>query len=496
MKATAASNVCGEAELRKAIERFNEQLAWTVNGNFDLPILADCPDDSIQTLKDLINYVLSAVRLGVEDVELKNNETLSRMHAILDAAPDAIFTLDERGYIESFNRAASKIFGYSQEEAVGMDYRRMVPPDRRDEFDEELKQYLAAETRHGMSIQREVVRQQKDGEKFPMEFHLSTIRLADRRIIVVIGHDITSRKQAEANLAAVTQQLVQASRQAGMAELATGVLHNVGNVLNSVNVSTMLLTERIKRSKSERLAEVSQMLQENAGDLAKFFTEDEKGQRLPGYLAKLAEHLTSEKDSILFELADLSKNVEHIKKIIHTQQANAKVFGVVESVALAEVVNDALTINATSFDRYGIQLVREFDDLPLVTIDKQRLLQILVNLVRNAKHAILDGRNHAKQLVVRIKSLASDRVQIDVIDTGVGIMKENLTRIFNHGFTTKKEGHGFGLHSSALAAKELGGTLTAHSDGPERGATFSLVVPVIPWESSGGPTLAQPTTTN
>ena len=117
-----------------------------------------------------------------------------------------------------------------------------------------------------------------------------------------------------------------------MAELATGVLHNVGNVLNSVNVSTTVLTDRVRRSKVGRLAEASQMLRANGDDLRAFLVEDEKGKRLPGYLAKLASHLSEEQTVLLSELGELAKNVEHLKKIISTQQANARAMGVVESV--------------------------------------------------------------------------------------------------------------------------------------------------------------------
>jgi C4-dicarboxylate-specific signal transduction histidine kinase len=120
--------------------------------------------------------------------------------------------------------------------------------------------------------------------------------------------------------------------------------------------------------------------------------------------------------------------------------------------------------------------VREYDSLPVVTVQKHKVLQILVNLLRNAKHACDDSGKATKQVTVRVVA-EHGRVRISVTDNGIGIPAENLTQIFAHGFTTRKNGHGFGLHSGALVARELGGSLTALSDGPGRGATFVLDLP-------------------
>ena len=112
-----------------------------------------------------------------------------------------------------------------------------------------------------------------------------------------------------------------------------------------------------------------------------------------------------------------------------------------------------------------------------MAVDKHSVLQILLNLLRNAEEAIDDAGKPEKLIRVRIRRYGDDRVRIEVSDTGVGLAPENLTRIFAHGFTTKPHGHGFGLHSGALAAKQLGGALWAESDGPGLGATFTLELP-------------------
>jgi signal transduction histidine kinase len=158
------------------------------------------------------------------------------------------------------------------------------------------------------------------------------------------------------------------------------------------------------------------------------------------------------------------------------QQSYAKVSGVREIISVPELVEDALRMNVGALDHHGVKLVREFEEVPSVNIDKHKVLQVLVNLIRNAKHACQDSARTDKQLTVRVAG-GDGRIKVSISDNGIGIPPENLTRIFNHGFTTRKEGHGFGLHSGALAAKQMGGDLIAHSDGTGQGATFTLELP-------------------
>jgi C4-dicarboxylate-specific signal transduction histidine kinase len=152
------------------------------------------------------------------------------------------------------------------------------------------------------------------------------------------------------------------------------------------------------------------------------------------------------------------------------------VSGITETVPLAELLDDALRMNSGSLARHGFAVNREGPSGLSVTVERHKVLQILVNLIRNAMHACDASGRPDKQVTVRVVPQAAS-VEVRIIDNGVGIPAENLTRIFSHGFTTKKDGHGFGLHSGALAAKELGGSLTAQSDGPGRGATFTLELP-------------------
>jgi two-component system NtrC family sensor kinase len=296
--------------------------------------------------------------------------------------------------------------------------------------------------------------------------------------VLKLQHEISERKRAEMDLAEAHTQLVETSRQAGMAEVATGVLHNVGNVLTSMNVSATLVSDRVRQSKAENLIKAAMLLREHAEHLEEFLTGDPKGKILLDYLPNLGTHLSEERVEILKELQLLTKNLDHIKDVVAMQQDYAKFSGIIEPVSIAALVDDAVQINAAAFIRHGIQVIREYAEVPVVAIDKHKALQILVNLMRNAKYAMEEQPRRKRRLVLRIEPLGRDHVRVSVKDNGVGIAQENLVRIFSHGFTTKRDGHGFGLHSCALAAKEMDGELYAQSEGPGTGATFILELPI------------------
>jgi PAS domain S-box-containing protein len=312
------------------------------------------------------------------------------------------------------------------------------------------------------------------------------VRDADGRVARVCGvvEDITARKQAEVELKKTHQELLGVSRQAGMAEIATSVLHNVGNVLNSVNTSLSVATAMADRSKAGSLSRVAGLVKEHAEDLPGFFANHPQGRRLPAFLTQFAGHMAAEQRRLLAELGSLRGNIEHINEIVAMQQNCAGSGGVIEVVPVADVIEDALRINAASCERHGAQVVREFEPaMPPIALDRNKLLMILVNLVRNARDACDAAGRTDKRITVQTRLDGQGAARILVKDNGIGIPPENLTRIFAHGFTTRKNGHGFGLHSSALAASGMGGSLHAHSEGRGLGATFIIDLPLLPSKS-------------
>ncbi len=296
--------------------------------------------------------------------------------------------------------------------------------------------------------------------------------------VLALQKEVTERKAAEEALRISQQKLLETSRLAGMAEVATGVLHNVGNVLNSVNVSAGVVLDKLRSSRAAKVSEAAELLIARHATLADYLTQDPGGQKLPGYFVKLGQQLAEENTALLAEMDRLTRNIEHIKEVVSMQQSYAKISGLSEELSIARLVEDALAMNGDSLTRHGITLVRHFTPAALVRADRHRVLQILINLLRNAKNALNEALREDKQITFSIVQADDKIVRVSITDNGIGIAPENLTLIFGHGFTTRRDGHGFGLHSGALAAKEMGCTLSVHSDGLGHGATFTLDLPI------------------
>ena len=273
-------------------------------------------------------------------------------------------------------------------------------------------------------------------------------------------------------------QLVLASRKAGMADVATNVLHNVGNVLNSVNVSASLVAQVVKTSARAGLGKSLALLAAQVSP-GKFLDEDPRGRKVIPYLTAVDKALLDERDTLLREAESLAKHIEHIKSIVSEQLAAARGDSrgakIVEQVSICELFDDAVgVVKATVTPEHTLAFVYDAEGIVIGT-DRHKVLQILTNLVTNARDAIA-ARPGPGLVTLRARRMTEDRIALEVEDDGVGIAEETLTRMFSHGFTTKAEGHGFGLHGSACAATELGGSLTASSQGLGHGATFTLVL--------------------
>lgn len=310
---------------------------------------------------------------------------------------------------------------------------------------------------------------------------LRTAELANT--VQQLEDQIVERRRAEAQREELHRQLVDASRRAGMAELANGVLHNVGNVLNSVNVSANLLLGKLRSSRVDGLSRAVQLLRQHDSELGTFLTTSEQGRKLPGYLEQLGKHLALERDAMVAETDDLSRRVDHMKEIVSRQQSYARVAGVTSLVRPSSLVGDVLQMHQLSFAELDIRVETCLGFDEECELDRTRVLQILMNLVANGKQALRDRPGGGRILRMETHEVQGHRVQFVVVDNGVGIAEGDLVRIFGHGFTTKRDGHGFGLHHSANAAAEMGGKLWAESAGPGHGAIFRLELPKVPSES-------------
>ncbi len=287
--------------------------------------------------------------------------------------------------------------------------------------------------------------------------------------------ELRARLRAAARMSAVQATLREKSREAGMSMLASGILHNLGNVLNSVTASSTLIREQLDRSSLSGLSKVAELLMQNSDDLPEFFDRDRRAALLPGYLAELAGQLRDEHQTLIAETTVLVECCEHAREVITSHHHYALPSpGVRELVRAADIMESACPLARAALKGHEMSVERRYDFLANLVTDRHKVLQILVNLISNAFQA-LDGVA-APHLCLSVTA-SDDRVQMTVEDNGAGIEPDHLAVLFNQRFTTRANGNGIGLHSSANWARELGGSLRANSKGPGHGAIFVLDLP-------------------
>lgn len=450
-----------EDELGQLIDGFNEMLAQIHQR-----------DNALQAARDTLEN-----RVEERTNELANS--LSLLNATLNSTEDGILAVDLSGRTICHNERLPAMWGIPEKIMLTGRYEAFV--EHCATIVEDPKTYLLRVQEllsHPDEAAHDVLAL-RDGRYFERVIHP---QLMNGRCIgrVLMFRDITERKRAESSLQKANAELVQASRRAGMAEIATNVLHNVGNVLNSVNTSATLVMDQVRASKLKGISRVVEMLESNTHDLAGFFARDKRGPQMVEYLKTLSNFLTLEQDGMLKELGGLTKNIEHIKQIVAMQQSYAKASGVEEIQSPVALMEDALRIHLNSLEKHKVEIIRDYEKVPDIVTDKHKVLQILINLIGNAKYALTESEQKTPQAIIGVKGNGGNFLYFTVKDNGIGIAPENMIRIFSHGFTTRKEGHGFGLHSGFLAAKEMGGSLTVHSEGQGQGAVFTLQVPIKP----------------
>ena len=459
-----ATKVCGD-EVGGLTDAFNQMLTQIQS-----------QDSALQTAQHELQEQVTALQHEIGERKRAEAEQ-ARLTAILEATPDIVMSANRNGIPFYLNRAGHEILGVAQDRDISGRKTLYLHP--------EWARAIIAKERVPEAIRQgswagETTIFGRDGKEIPVSQVLIAHKNPEGEVeyFSTVLRDMTAHREAEEALRLSQQKLLETSRLAGMAEVATGVLHNVGNVLNSVNVSAGLVVEKLRRSKAPKLSQAAALLTSHNGDLGQYLTNDVNGQKLPGYLAKLGEFFVLENSELLNEVDQLSRNIEHIKEVVAMQQSYAKVSGVFENLPAHRLVEDAIAMNIGAFERHGVDVERRFSAVPLIRVDRHKVLQILINLIRNAKYALDDVERTDKKLAISICAPNERYVHIVVSDNGIGISPENLTRIFAHGFTTREGGHGFGLHSGAIAARSMGGAITVASAGIGKGATFTLELPI------------------
>jgi NO-binding membrane sensor protein with MHYT domain len=292
-------------------------------------------------------------------------------------------------------------------------------------------------------------------------------------VMIVLAFFISNYKKA------IHQHSLDTERQKGMAEVAANVLHNVGNVLNSLSVSSNLLRENIKNSKLNQLSKLDAILSEHQHDFKAFMANDERGLKIPLYVKAISDYWKEEQLNLSQEVQAIINNLQFIKDIISAQQdisQDTPYFSKV--VSIPAMLEEALLIVGFNSKEDKIKIKKKYGKLKPIFFSKVKLSQILVNLLLNAKEAMKETTDREKLLILEIRPTEDNNVYIKIQDTGVGVAHENLKRIFTHGYSTKPSGHGFGLHASALAVKEMHGNIKVESEGLGKGATFIILLPM------------------
>lgn len=443
----------------------------------------------------IILLALFASHIWMDALQAKNAKLLEaeiRIRAILSAAGNGIVVVDEKGIIETSNRAMEKIFGYSSEEMKERDISAFLKlqsnenqKDKKDLIPINLEKFEK-------DVLQECIGLTKDGTQIPIEATLSITSVDHVKLYVLLLRDIADRKRAEKDIRELNLKLVSSARMVGMAEVASSMLHNIGNALNSISISIQILFQKHAEDQSKvfELAKISRLFVEHKqrNELDAFFKSN-VGQALPEYLSALSDFWKNEINETSREFANITSKIQHIENIVISQQVYCKDSKTNEKISLEPLLDEALAISFDEIKKNNIMVDRVYGKTSTLIINKAKLLQVFINMLKNAIDSLSESPRTDRRIVLRTSQENQGFVKIELIDNGVGIDSEKLTQIFTLGYTTKKKdggfGLGFGLPSSSLLVHEMGGTLKAFSEGVGLGAAFSLIVPVDPEQNNG-----------
>lgn len=288
-----------------------------------------------------------------------------------------------------------------------------------------------------------------------------------------LEHEMEQRAESERKRAALQEELIASSRRAGMAEVATGILHNVGNVMNSVNVATGLVQDQLKDNMSRSLKAAAELL-EKEEDLVCFFKNDPRAKHLPGFLAQMHKNSLSLGE----QLIELREKVEYVNQVVAEQQAFASHADVSELVDMDILLTEVLANHRESLAQTGIQVTLRSEISFTIKTDRHRVSRVLQSLIQNSIESIQLAQPPAPKLILEILE-QSEEILLSVVDNGIGIAPSNVKNIFRHGCRTSdgnKRGN-YSLHQCACSMEEIGAKLTAKSEGPGSGTSFTVHLP-------------------
>jgi len=483
--------------ITQPLEALTEAADFIAAGNYDVSkrVREIRSDDEIQQLASSFTQMVEQVDRANRDLRDLNRhledkveertkqlkESESKFRTLFEESADAILVSSREHFLDCNQAMLDMMKVPDKEEFLRLRPEDIVPalgPNGEaglEQFNLDFSREEGFTSRHF-----EWVNRRSDGAVFPTETVVTTFTLNGERVLHMVLRDITERRDTEDKLKVTQQKLVDTAHSAGMAEIATGVLHNIGNILNSVNISTEEISGTLKSSKLKGFLKANELVADNLDALSEFFTENPKGRLIPGYYISLGEAMEDEHKLMTEEIGALVDKISMMRDVISTQQSYAKATLYTENVLITDIVEDALKLQLASLSKQGVKVIRRFDHNPRGSVPKVKLVHVLTNLIKNGKEAMYenDKFNRPQRLEISVTEFGQGMVEIRVRDNGCGIRPDNLEKIFNHGFTTKKEGHGFGLHTCANFMTEMGGSLVAESEGEGQGSCFVVRFPL------------------
>lgn len=275
----------------------------------------------------------------------------------------------------------------------------------------------------------------------------------------------------------VTQlRVIELAHRAGMADAAAVVLHNVGNLLNSVTVGAARMTETASALPVQALGQAAALIDEHRHDLADFLANDAKGKRLPSLLSEIEAVLRADVADLVEDAQTVQLQARQIADVVRAQKEHVDHDRLSENADPVQLVRTCARLYAEDMRSEGVDLEVRTTTLPQVRVQRNKLFQVLGNLLRNAADALSDADGAARRILVSFRE-EPKHVAVVVTDSGPGVPETLRDRLFEFGFSTKASGAGVGLHSSANFMTEMGGSLSLSPQVPGEGATFVVRLP-------------------
>lgn len=408
--------------------------------------------------------------------------TLSKLDIALGSINESIAWLNSKGHIEWCNTAFYKMTDKIRIKTLSKSINEILNLTENNEI---MNAFQTIRTlSNSKESQIKTCQLITDQENKNVELFSKRMNTLNNEIYyIILIRDVTERDELLDTLKLKNKKQVEyqrklavAERRAGMADIASSVLHNIGNVLNSVNVTVTLLEEKISQSKLDFLEDLYNLLKTNESNIDEFFTTNPKGKRVIEYIGKLSDEHKKNKQWLTKQTHLLQNYIEHIKQVVQDQNNLAKLGGVTDEVHVPDLVHEVITMYKNKISSNHILIKKEFEQTKTAYIDQVKVIQILINIVKNSIESLIESQPPNKIIQIKITD-EKTHFAIIISDNGIGISTSALKKLFTVQFTTKKQGHGFGLHASAIAAEELGGKIYAMSDGTNQGATITLKIP-------------------